>query len=232
MRPALWLLCAVLAFALSGCDTTQSKNTRAELAAKRKLGAREPVNVKRQNPDVKVLTVQRVGGGRNAAVVAELENLSGAVLNDLPVSIRAGGRLINRGPSPDWFFNHVPAIAAGGRQVWVLRTGRPIPAGRLTARVGEPAVKQKGAVLPKIEADDVDATPGSVSFLAKNAAGPLQYRVVVYATWRRGDRFTAAGAANVLRLGGGASQPAEVPLAGRGRGKAAVAFGPGVLAAD
>lgn len=163
------LLAALAAPALAGCaDSTQLRNDRAELSARRDVASRERQRVTRPNPQVRVTGATRVSDSRSTAIVVDLRSSADAPLTDVPVSVgvrRRDGRraLLNARPGLDWFQTHVAAIPARGTAIWVFRTRRPVPPGRPFAVAGtlpEPTLSTAGS-LPALHVASQPATaPG------------------------------------------------------------------------
>ena len=231
MRSASPLLAAaaLALLGLAGCgDSTQLKNDRAEVEAKRVLGGREARSVTRPNPDVRVEDVAIVRDRRSTAIVVDLRSSAPRPLTDVPIAVgvrTASGsrRTLNAARGMGWFQTHVPAIASGGRATWVFRTRRATPAGRPFAKVGALSGTpiSRARSLPPIE---VSAQAGSRSRAARvrveNASDVPQAALQVYAVATAGARTVAAGRAAIRRLAPGASTTVNVPLTGRPRGTA------------
>jgi hypothetical protein len=225
------LASAVLAalLVLSGCaDSTQRKNDRAELQARRRVAGREAQRVVRHSPDVQVTDVALVRDSRSTAIVVDLRSSAARPLTDLPVTVgvaRAGGRrrALNTRPGLAWFQTHVPAIAAGGRATWVFRTRRGVRAnGRPYATVGappRPPLSSAGS-LPSIETSAAAVAGRTARARVENASGVPQSGLQVVAVERSGGRYVAAGRAALASLAPGASATVRVRLTGRPRGRA------------
>jgi hypothetical protein len=211
--------------ALTGCDSTQEKNARAELVAKRQLGSRELPKVKRVNRAVEATRVSLVRGQRSTAIVVDLRSRSDRPLTDLPIEVGirgADGRPtpLNARKNLDWFQTHVPAIAAGGRATWVFESRKAVPGGRPYARVGVPPRRplSTAASLPEIAASAVPAPakkPARV--VVDNGSDVPQYGLQVYALVVERGRYVAAGKAAVEHVGTGKRATARVRLAGSPR---------------
>ncbi len=246
---------ALLALALfSGCDSTQSKNARAELQAKRELAARELPSVRRADPRVRVERVALVRGkGGTGAIVVDLRSRAVKPLTDVPIAVGLRGRdgrarVLNAKRNLDWFQTHVPAIPPHGAVTWVFKGARGIePGERPFAKVGvarRPALSTASS-LPEIAATAelaaASSRPAKGGKRAKRPAAPQaatatvvvengsdvpQYDLQVYAVAERGGDYVAAGKARVEHLGTGKSKTVAIQLAGapRGRGLRAVAI--------
>jgi hypothetical protein len=215
--------------ALSGCDSTQQKNARAELRAKRELGSRELARVTRRNPHVRVRRVTLVRGRRagSAAVVVDLRSTASRPLTDVPIAVgvraRDGRRrLVNAKRRLDWFQTHVPAIPAGGTVTWVFEGARGVKAGdRAFAKPGvaaRPPLSSAGS-LPRIDVAPLAGDGGRRRVSVENASDVPQYGLQVYALALRGGRYVAAGKTRIEHLGTDQRVTVAVPLAGSARGR-------------
>jgi hypothetical protein len=225
-----------------GCDSTQDKNARAELQAKRELASRELPAVRRAHPDVRVERVGLVRGAAkgSAAIVVELSSTAAQPLTDVPIAVgvrgRGGRRLLNAKRNLDWFQTHVPAIPADGTVTWVFKGARDIAAGdRPFAKVGLPRRLSSASSLPRVDATAEPAAAAVARKPAKagkkprtakapaarvtvdNASDVPQFGLQVYAYARRGNRYVAAGKTEVAELGSGQRRTVAVPLAGAAR---------------
>jgi hypothetical protein len=228
-RPPLCAAGAALVLVgLSGCVTTQERNTRAKLRATRLLASRGPLVVTRSNLDVRVDRVALLRGAGATAIVVRLANTSAATLTDLPISVGvvARGRrtYLNRRAGLEYFQRHVAAIGPRDAVTWVFTTRRRTAArGRPFAVVGAPVrppVSQAGT-LPGILAATVAvpaaARSGRVRVRVRNPTQVPQYGLVVYGVARSGSRYVAAGRATVADLGSNSTATVELKLVGRPR---------------
>jgi hypothetical protein len=213
--------------ALAGCDSTQQKNARAELRAKRELGGRELPGVVRPNRQLRVERAAIVRGKQagSAAIVVELRSRAAQSLTDVPIAVGvrdADGRarLVNAKRHLNWFQTHVPAIPARGETTWVFKGARGVKAGdRAFARVGVPArpLLSRAGALPRIDAEPAPGRGAARRVAVENASDVPQYGLQVYAYALRGGRYVAAGKTEVKHLGTGQRTVVTVPLAGSAR---------------
>lgn len=240
-KPAV-AMSALALIAFAGCDSTQSKNARAELRAKRELASRELPGVVRSDPRLRVERVALVRGEQrgSAAIVVDLRSRASKPLTDVPIAVGVRGRdgrtrLVNAKRHLNWFQTHVPAIPARGSATWVFKGARGIEAGdRAFAKVGRPArpALSSAAALPRIEAfaEAPVAAPVKASkkgkgparaptarVVVENPSGVPQYDLQVYALAQRDGRYVAAGKAEVKHLGTGQRATVAIPLAGSAR---------------
>lgn len=217
---AMALIGALSLLTFAGCDSTQDKNTRAELRAKRELGGRKALSVTRAHRAVKVTGVALVRGKRSSAIVVDLRSRASEPLTDLPILVGVRGadgrrELLNAKGRFGWFQKHLPAIAANGRATWVFERKGSF-AGTPFAKVG-PASKLGGAsTLPRIDADtDGRARRSKARVDVDNVSDIPQYGLQVYAVVRAHGRYVAAGTTELEHLGTGQRVTAVVPLAGQ-----------------
>jgi hypothetical protein len=207
------------ATALTGCKTTQQSNDRLELRAKRELTSRVPVDVRKQNPEIKVERTAVVIGakGKGGAIVAVLKNVSDHVTNDLPIEVGVGGEPLNSGKTFTYGQTRAPALDPGEETTWVFQSDKPLPAGAPFARVGtppSPALATAGS-LPGIEASQASPPANStLSVKITNKSDIPQYDLEVYAAAKKGQRYVLAGATAVEHVGSNGSTTVDVPLTG------------------
>jgi hypothetical protein len=227
VRPVVAVAALVLVASASGCDSTQSKNARAELTAKRELAARELPSVRRVDPRVRVERVALVRGrGQTAAIVVELRSRAAQALTDVPIAVGVRGRdgrarVVNAKRHLEWFQTHVPAIPSRGEVTWVFKGARGVaPGDRPFAKVGvarRPALSTASS-LPEIAAR-VELAGKKARVVVENGSDVPQYDLQVYAFAERGGAYVAAGKASVEHLGTGRRTTVAVPLAGVPRGR-------------
>jgi hypothetical protein len=233
---ALALLALIALPVLTGCDSTQDKNKRAEVAAKRKLEARKPIKDATKNPVIEINEVQAVGKGKDAVVVVSLTNNGAEVLSDLPITVgvKRDGRttLINKGPDIYYFANHVPAAAKGKETIWVGDFNRRIPKGKLFAQVGQPTFPQtKGARFPEFALKTISHSKGEVVGAFENKSGIPQYVVELYAVTRHGGKWVAAGRFRLTRVTGSGKLDFVIPMQGNAKKYTpSISAGPAILA--
>jgi hypothetical protein len=214
------------ATALAGCKTTQQSNDRLELRAKRELASRVPVDVRKQNPEIKVERTAVVDGakGKGGAIVAVLKNVTGHVTNDLPIEVGVGGQPLNSGKTFTYGQTRAPALDPGEETTWVFQSDKPLPAGAPFARVGTPPSPPLATTgsLPGIEADPAPgvsaAANSTLSVKITNKSDIPQYDLEVYAAARKGQRYVVAGTTGVEHLGSNGSTTVDVPLTGDAKG--------------
>jgi hypothetical protein len=209
------------ATALAGCKTTQQSNDRLELRADRTLASRVPIDVAKQSPDVRVERTAVVDGAKGGAIVAVLKNVSDHVTSDLPIEAGVGGQPLNSGKTFSYGQTRAPALDPGEETTWVFQSDKRLPPGAPFARVGtapSPALATTGS-LPEIDASPASgSTNSTLSVKITNKSDIPQYDLEVYAVAKKGQQYTAAGAAAIEHLGSNGSKTVDVPLAGETKG--------------
>ncbi|MEI6447039.1 MAG: hypothetical protein WCO96_04055 [Actinomycetes bacterium] len=236
MKPAAPTVAAIVALlALTGCSvtTTQTKHSRIKLDRERELATRSAVVVSEANPEVSVEQVDLVRSERGSAVAVLVRNRSDKPLNDLPISVgvRRGDSedLLNAKPGLPYFDTHLPAIAAGKSQVWVLPVKRGVPVGEPFARVGRATAPAPTAVesLPQLSVTGSRAASGLAAEL-RNPSDVPQEQLQVYAWATSGGRIVSAGRASVRSLSPGAKAALRIRLAGAPAGTPSISVPPTV----
>lgn len=218
---------ALLAGLVAGCTTTQQQAARLHLRSEREDAGRKPIEVKRPNPDVRVIESSIVRGSGGAAVAVTLRNTGADPLNDLPLAVGVrspdGTVFLNdRGHLP-YFQTHAPALAPGARTTWVFTSTKTLPAGVPVAKVGVPAPHPltTASSVPELDVSHVtashqnsDAKETSVEVEVTNHTGMPQYDVAVYAWARKGGRLVAAGRGSVEELASDSTATVKLELIG------------------
>lgn len=209
--PAALLALPVLALAVSACESTQAKSARLKAEGAQHLAAAERgLEVRSQNPDLKVLDTAVVHDENGAAVVVVLRNRTTRPLGRVPVAIDvrgADGRAVyaNDVPGLDPSLIEATGVPAGGELLWVndqvAASGAPKTVEALVGR-------ERGAPpreLPRIEVSAprlaVDSATGVEAIgWVRNRSRIDQRRLVVSVVARRAGKVVAAGRAIVERL--------------------------------
>jgi hypothetical protein len=218
---AVALAAPALAAGLAGCVTTQEKNSWLLLKNARQLASEDPVLVTAENPDVRVLGIHVVRGGRSTALAISLRNLGQQPLTDLPISVGviAGHKpsYLNGRANIDYYDTHVPAIPAGATISWVLPDVKPGLSGHLFAKVGiaHTPASTTTLTLPRIAAAPVGvAVAGRVRVAVSNDSSLPQFGLQVYAVAVKRGAYVGAGRAALGTLDGRGRTTVAVSLAG------------------
>jgi hypothetical protein len=221
MRRAAAPLCALVALAASGCETTQ------QLSAKigRRLGQQNAIAgtsaTGARNRDVRVDATALIAG-HPAAVAVELTNESATAQANVPVTLDVrdakGGSVYRndtKGIEPS--LQQIARLPGHATLWWVddqiLSSGVP---SAVTVRVGTPtAPAQPAPPITVSGASASDAFPGPhVSATLRNASSVAARQVAVYAVTIRGGRAVGAGRALVASLAAGARASVTIPITG------------------
>jgi len=221
MRRAAAPLCALVALAASGCETTQ------QLSAKigRRLGHQSAIAgttaIGARNREVRVVASALIAG-HPAAVAVELRNESATAQENVPVTLDvrdAKGASVYRndtkGIEPS--LQQIARLPGHATLWWVdeqiLSSGVP---SSVTVRVGTAsAAAQPAPAIAISGASASDAFPGPhVSATLRNTSSVAARQVAVYAVTIRGGRPVGAGRALVASLAPGARAPVTIPVTG------------------
>jgi hypothetical protein len=213
-----WIALALVAFALSGCESSQEKSAKLERQAKlHPVAAQTPgLSIARTSRDVKVLSATVLGGSEGDAVVVKLENTSSHALANVPLQITvrdsAGASVYtNTAAGLGHTLISAPLLGPHGQLVWVddqvQASGRT--AASVTARAWE-APSASGA-LPRISVHAVKPFEDQVNGVGAegevvNGSQITQKELVVYAVASKGGRIVAAGRAILPQAPPGATR--------------------------
>jgi hypothetical protein len=213
---------ALVALALTGCETTAEKSARLERQAKLTPSgslAQKGLSITRASAVVSVVSTAVVQSSEGAAAFITLRNSSAHALSGVPIAITvkdAGGRTLFRndasGLQPSLV--SVGSLPAHGELTWVDDQLPPggAPAS-VSARVGEaPAV---AGTLPPIAVRGVhqieDPTNGlGAAGMVVNGSRIAQRSLVVFVTATRAGRIVAGARALLPDVAAGASVPFQV----------------------
>lgn len=202
---------ALLAVAgLSACQSTQDKSAELEAKGGTQLLSEEGLEIKRENPDVKVTSTALLSNAEGNAVVVGLHNDSGQNLTEVPILIEvlnSKGKSFYKNDIPgiEPALAAVPYIPAHGDAEWVddqvLGAGKPKS---VKVKVGTGGGAYSGAIpdievsQPKIEGDPVSGISATGNVV--NKTGTDQRRLLLYAVARKGGRVVAAGRGAIEHL--------------------------------
>ena len=221
MKRAAAPLCALVALAASGCETTQQLSAQIG----RRLGHQSAIAgttaTGARNRDVRVDATALIAG-RPAAVAVELTNLSANAQADVPVTLDvrdAKGMSVYRndtkGIEPS--LQQIAALPGHATRWWVddqiLGTGVPSAVSvRVEAATTTP---RPASAIVASGTSASDAFPGPhVSTTLRNTSNVPLRAVAVYAVTIRGGRAVGAGRALVASLAPGAGASVTIPITG------------------
>jgi hypothetical protein len=199
----------VLAFVLAGCESSQDKSARLAKQGG-KAFTRKGLDVKRENPDVKVGRTFVLQDANGAATVVELRNVSPAPLVNVPVSIDVLGankRTVFKNDAPGLEPSLVSAPVLEPRSEFTWVNDQVTPTGRaqsVNVRIGQ-APGRAPADLPKLDLAPPKLKRDPVSGIEASGAVTNRSKVeqrglIVYCVARRGGRVVAAGRSAIQRL--------------------------------
>jgi hypothetical protein len=220
---------ALLALALTGCQSSQEKSAQLEREAKLHgaKAAGKGLLIAHPSKRVKVLRASVVSDTEGAAVVVTLHNSSAQALSDVPVAItvrNARGATVyaNSAAGLTRTLVSAPLIAAHGQLSWIDDQIPPgAGASSVSAVAGEaapvsgaiPSITVRGSHLYEDPTNGIGAE-GTVV----NHSGVTQQELVVYALALRGGRIVAAGRGVLPLVPAGASTPFQVFFVGNPQG--------------
>jgi hypothetical protein len=220
MRRAAAPLCALVALAATGCETTQQLSAQIG----RRLGHQSAIAgttvVGARNRDVRVDATALIAG-RPAAVAVELTNEGATAMSGVPVTLDvrdAKGASVYRndtkGIEPS--LQQIAALPGHATRWWVddqiLATGVP---SAVSVRVGAAAAANPAPTITTSGTSASDAFPGPhVSTTLHNSSSIAARGVAVYAVTIRGGRAVGAGRALVASLAPGARAAVTIPITG------------------
>jgi hypothetical protein len=228
MRPAACVALALLVAALAaGCESTQSKSARLEANADTTLDEGKGVDVKKQNPDIEVLSTSTLKDKNGEAVVVRMRNVGKEALANLPISVKLadrGGKSVysNTQPGLETALAHIAFLKPGQELFWVndqvVSSGRPAQA---DTKVG--AAEPVSGSTPQIEIRGAHLERDPVSGIAAkgrvfNHSELLQRRLPIFCVARRGGTVVAAGRAILEKVKPRKSAPFTVFFIGDPRG--------------
>jgi len=220
-----WMVLALAALALAGCETTQEKSARLERAA---LGNKSSgplsskgLSIAHPSTSIKVQSAVAVHDSEGAAIVVTLRNKGAKAQKEVPLLVRAGSYSNNaQGLSPSLV--RAALVPAHGQTVWIDDQIQPSEAtGAVTATAGEGAPAPAAPPQIVLGAHRLETEPGGgtvVHGTVTNRSAISQKELVVYVVASRGGKVGAAGRAVLTSLAAGASSPFEVFLIGRPAG--------------
>ena len=208
---------ALLAVALSGCESTQEESAKLEAAAKREK-AKHPalvqkgLSITRVSSRVKVVQATVVHDSEGAAAAVSVRNLSAHALVSIPIAITvrgAHGQTLyqNDAAGLEAALTQVPSIPPNGTVTWVddqvPSAGEPASVSALigeapAASGPEPQVEVQGAHV-------AEPSTGEVSGTVHNASAVAQRQLVVYVIARHTGTIVAAGRAVLAEVAAGAA---------------------------
>jgi hypothetical protein len=226
---------------LSGCESSQDQSARLEKQGG-KAFTRKGLDVKHENPDVKVTGTTVLQDKNGAATVVELHNGAATPQLNVPVSIDVlgpGKKSVFKNDSPGLEPSLVsaPLLAPKSDFTWVndqvTATG---PARTVDVKIGRaPAGRPPSGKLPTLDVSQPTLKNDPVSGVeaagtVTNKSSVEQRALIIYCVARRGTKVVAAGRSAIARLQPGKKKSYHVYFIGDpSGGKLSVVAPPTVL---
>jgi hypothetical protein len=220
--------CLVLAVVAAGCESSQDKSARLAGNGGKAFEAKG-LDVKHENPDVRVTTTTVLQDKNGAATVVVLHNSAPTFQVNVPISIDVLGNgrktvFKNDAPGLEPSLVAAPLIEPKGDFIWVndqvTATG---PAKSVAVKVGRapgrpPSGKppQLDVSTPKLKTDPVSGVEAAGT--VTNRSKVVQRQLIVYCVAIRGTRVVAAGRSGIARLQPGKKKPYHVYFIGNPAG--------------
>jgi hypothetical protein len=233
--------CACALVLLSGCESSQDKSARLAKQGG-KAFTRKGLDVKHENPDVKVVGTTVLQDKNGAATVVVLHNNAPTLQTNVPVSIDVlgpGRKSVFKNDAPGLQKSLVSAPVLPPRSDFVWVNDQVTPSGTaksVDVKVGRsPGPPPSGGKLPQLDvtAPTLKSDPVSgveATGTVTNRSRVEQVELIVYCVARRGGKVVAAGRSGIARLQPGKKKAYHVYFIGDPTGgKLAVAAPPTVL---
>jgi hypothetical protein len=233
------LSCLAVVVLVTGCESSQDKSARLAKQGG-KAFTRKGLDVKHENPDVKVTATSVIQDKNGAVAVVELHNAAATMQVNVPVSIDVlgpGKKSVFKNDSPglEPALVSAPLIEPKSDFAWVNDQVTPTgPASSVDAKVGR-APSRPPAKVPQLDVSPPKVTTDPVSGV--EAAGTVtnksqveQRALIIYCIARRGTKVIAAGRSAIARLVPGKKKAYHVYFIGDpSGGKLSVVAPPTVL---
>jgi hypothetical protein len=217
---------ALVALALTGCESNQERSAKLEKAdkhhereaAQRRELAQKALTITRRSTRVKVLATAVVHSTEGAAAIVSVRNNSSTSLREVPIRItvrnaRGASMYTNATPGLSPTLLSIALLPAHDAMTWIddQVRGSGAPAS-VSAEVGEgiPA----GGAIPRLNVQGAHLSETQAEGNVVNHSSVPQPEVVVDAIARRGGRIVAAGRAVLAQAAAGASTPFQVFFVG------------------
>lgn len=208
---------ALGALGAQGCQSTQATSAEREEEGQVLLKSEKGVEVKKQNPDMKVLDTKMITDVNGTAVIVEVKNESDTGYANVPISIEVTdekGKKIFENDAPGLVpsLTSIPVIDAGETFTWIndqiLATGKP---DSVDVKVGF-SEAELPSVMPQIKVTQPELANDSFSGVEADGelelvSGPDQKDMTLFTVALRDGEIVAAGRSGVRRLVGDANHP-------------------------
>jgi hypothetical protein len=217
---------ALVALALTACESNQERSAKLERAAEKHKGeaarrralAQRVLTITRVSKKIEIVSTELVRGREGDAAIVTLRNTSNTTLSDVPVQIHvrsAGGASLYTnditGLSPT--LASVALIPAHAVLTWiddqVQASGVPVS---VSAKVGEGT--PSNAAVPELSVQGAHLAEGETEGNVVNHSQVSQQELVVNALARRAGKIVAAGRAVLPAASAGAATPFQIFFVG------------------
>jgi hypothetical protein len=225
-RGGVALAAAVLAIALTGCESTEQESAQIAKRLGRQTADAAVTQIKTTNSAVSVRSAQIVRSKAGIAAAIELKNTSGKAEADIPILITAydaGGKAVysNATVGVSSPLGELSLIGPGATVWWVdpnvlASGGAPV---RVSARIGASTATAPTTFLSTNGFGTGSSFIGSfISGRASNAGGTVAADVTLYAVALEGSRVVAAGQSLVPTLAAHGASTFQVGVIGNPKG--------------
>jgi hypothetical protein len=224
---------ALVALALTGCESNQERSAKIEKTAKRYTLVQRGLSIAHASTQVQVLSAIVVRGSEGAVAAVSVHNSTAHTLHSVPIAITvksSQGQALykNDAPGLEAGLTQISSLPAHGSITWV--DDQVTPSGgpaKVSAIVGEAPTASGPEPLIEVQgAHIVEASTGEVAGTVRNRSNVTQQHLVVYLLARRAGRIVAAGRAILAEVAPGAPVPFQAFLVGSAAGATLQASAP------
>jgi hypothetical protein len=221
---------ALVALALTACESNQERSAKLEKgaqqhkgeAAKQRAFAQRALTITHLSTKVKAIAANVVRGSEGTAAVVTLRNVSNMPLRDVPVQItvrdaKGASVYTNDIPGLSPTLGSVALLPAHTVLTWiddqVQATGVPVSV-RVRVGEGDPLT----GTVPKLAVRHSQPSEGETEGTVVNHSQVAQQELVVYAIARRAGKIVAAGRAVIPTATAGVPTPFQIFFVGNPSG--------------
>lgn len=216
---------ALVALALTGCETTADRSARLEKAAlaRARPAASQGVRIAAASHTLLVVSKTLVSDKEGLAVALTVRNTSGRAQIGAPVAVTVKGPTgstvyTNGEPGLAHSLTALGAVPAHGQVSWVddqVQASGAAASLSITVGDGKKLPSPPGTISVSSKAPVGEPGGGeSIAGQVTNGSGAAQRELVVSALARRGGKVVGAGRAVIANLAEGASTPFEIFIVG------------------